>query len=348
MSMASIEQENLGIMPDGSTVHRYTLRNKSGITARLIDYGAILSELWVPNATGGQTNIVCGFETLEQYLAGHPFFGATTGRYANRIAQGRFMLDGKEYSLPINNGPNHLHGGIKGFDKRLWKSEPQDDNAVKFTYLSADGEEGYPGNLSITVIYRLDDNDALTIDYTGITDKPTIVNLTNHSYFNLAGSGDILSHEVTIDADRYTPVNKQLIPTGELAPVDGTPFDFRKPMAIGARIQQIQSNPVGYDHNFVLNSGGKSMAFAARVIEPISNRGIEVHTTEPGIQLYTGNFLDGKYAGVGGVRYSRHCALCLETQHFPNSPNNPSFPSTVLRPGETYRTTTIYKLLRAR
>jgi aldose 1-epimerase len=339
-----MEQENFGEMPDGPTIKRHTLKNRNGVTARLIDYGAILSELWVPNKSGGGTNIVCGFDNLPQYLGTHPFFGATTGRYANRIANGRFELDGVEYQLPINNGPNHLHGGVKGFDKRAWAAETAGPNAVKFSYLSRDGEEGYPGNLSVTVIYRLGDDDALSIEYSATTDKPTIVNLTNHSYFNLAGSGDILAHEVLIDADRYTPVNEQLIPTGELALVDGTPFDFRRLTAIGARINQIQAKPVGYDHNFVLNSGGNSLALAARVIEPVSGRGIEVRTTEPGMQLYTSNFLDGKLAGVGGVRYHQHCAMCLETQHFPNSPNIPAFPSTVLRPGEVYRSTTIYQL----
>jgi aldose 1-epimerase len=344
--MAVIDLENFGIMPDGSTVRRHTLRNRRGVLARVIDYGAILSEWWVPHATGGSTNIVCGFDNLQQYLGGHPFFGATTGRYANRIANGRFTLEGKEYQLPINNGPNHLHGGIRGFDKQVWKSEPAGDDGVKFSYTSADGEEGYPGTLKVNVLYRLDDENALTIDYTATTDKPTIVNLTNHSYFNLAGSGDVLGHEVTIDADRYTPVSDQLIPTGELAKVDGTPFDFRKPAAIGERIHQINAKPVGYDHNFVLNGGGgKSLAFAARVVDPISKRGLEVMTTEPGMQLYTSNFLNGKLVGVGGRRYQQHCAMCLETQHFPDSPNHPKFPSTVVRPGQTYRSTTVYRLV---
>lgn len=343
--MAAIEQELFGKMPDGTPIRRWTLRNKNGVTAKLIEYGAILSELWVPNRGGGTTNVVCGFDNLAQYLAGHPFFGATTGRYANRIALGRFAIDGSEYQLPINNGPNSLHGGLKGFDKRVWTSQAQGENGVTFSYLSQDGEEGYPGNLRVSVTYRLSEDNELAIEYVASTDKATIVNLTNHSYFNFAGGGDILGHEVFIDADRYTPVNDQLIPTGQLALVDGTPFDFRRPTTIGARVQQIQAKPVGYDHNFVLNSGGKLLALVARVVDPASGRGVEVRTTEPGMQLYTGNFLDGKLTGVGGVRYNQHCALCLETQHFPNSPNIPSFPSTVLRPGGTYRTTTAYRLI---
>jgi aldose 1-epimerase len=342
--MGSIDQENFGKLPDGTAITRYTLKNRQGVEIKLIEYGAILTEWWVLAKTG-RTNIVCGFDNLQQYLNGHPFFGATTGRYANRIANGRFKIDGTEYQLPINNGPNHLHGGLRGFDKRVWQSTPRGTNAVEFSYVSADGEEGYPGRLAVTVVYTLTDENVLSIHYTGTTDKPTIVNLTNHSYFNLAGSGDILSHEVTIEADRYTPVNDQLIPTGELAPVAGTPFDFRRPTAIGARINQINAKPVGYDHNFVLNSGGKSLAFAARVRDPGSGRILEVRTTEPGMQLYTANFLDGKLAGVGGVRYTQHCAMCLETQHFPNSPNHPAFPTTVLLPGETYRTTTEYRLV---
>lgn len=343
--MAAMENEIFGRMPDGAPIRRWTLRNQNGVTAKLIEYGAILSELSMPNRSGGSVNVVAGFDNLDQYLAGHPFFGATTGRYANRIALGRFSIDGAEYQLPINNGPNSLHGGLKGFDKRVWSSDPQGNNAVRFSYLSKDGEEGYPGNLRVEVTYRLTDDNELAIEYQASTDKPTVVNLTNHSYFNLAGSGDILGHEVFIDADRYTPVNDQLIPTGELAPVDGTPFDFRKPTTIGARMQQIKATPVGYDHNFVLNSSGKSLALVSRVVDPGSGRGVEVRTTEPGMQLYTGNFLDGKLTGIGGVRYHQHSALCLETQHFPNSPNIPAFPSTVLRPGGTYRTTTAYRLI---
>src|SRR5688572_1020746 len=354
--MTNINQEIFGKMPDGREVKRYTLKNKNGVTAKLIEYGAILSELWVPDRNGRPTNIVAGFDNLEQYLAGHPFFGATTGRYANRIAKGKFTLDGKEYTLAINNGPNALHGGLKGFDKQLWESEAAawtsesepgaskgSQVGVRFNYRSKDGEEGYPGNLDVTVVYTLNDRNTLTIDYTATTDKTTVVNLTNHSYFNLAGSGDILKHVIRIAADRYTPVNDQLIPTGELAPVAGTPFDFQQPTAIGARFDQLTNNPRGYDHNFVLKRTGPGLEAIAWVEEPTTGRRMEVLTTEPGMQLYTGNFLDGKLTGVGGVNYKQHSAFCLETQHFPDSPNHPHFPSTVLRPGETYKTTTAYR-----
>ena len=345
--MTDIKQEVFGKLPDGREVKRYTLQNKNGVTAKLIEYGAILSELWVPDRTGRSTNIVAGFDKLEQYLSGHPFFGATTGRYANRIAKGKFTLDGKEYTLATNNGPNALHGGLKGFDKQHWKSSADSskpgEQSVRFNYFSKDGEEGYPGNLEVTVVYRLDDRNTLTIDYTATTDKPTVINLTNHSYFNLAGSGDILKHVVRIAADRYTPVNDQLIPTGELAPVAGTPFDFQKATGIGARFDQLTNNPRGYDHNFVLKRNGSGLETIAWVEEPTTGRRMEVLTTEPGMQLYTGNFLDGKLTGVGGVKYKQHSAFCLETQHFPDSPNHPQFPSTVLRPGEAYKTTTAYR-----
>lgn len=343
--MTNIQQETFGKLPDGSVVNRYTLTNKSGLVAKVMDYGAILTELWVPDREARLGNIVAGFDNLQQYLSGHPFFGATTGRYANRIAKGKFTLDGKEYTLATNNGPNALHGGLKGFDKQLWKSEPLPgkDAAVRFTYLSKDGDEGYPGNLSVAVTYTLTEDNALVIDYTATTDKATVVNLTNHSYFNLAGRGDILDHEIRIAADRYTPVNAQLIPTGELAPVAGTPFDFQQPTKIGARFDQLTSNPRGYDHNFVLKRTGSGLEAVAWVHEPTTGRRMEVHTTEPGMQLYTGNFLDGKLTGIGGVNYKQHSAFCLETQHFPDSPNNPQFPSTVLRPGETYKTTTAYR-----
>ena len=341
-NMTKIQVDNFGTMPDGTVIKRYTLTNKNGLAAKVMDYGAILTELWVPDKSGKIENVVAGFDNLKQYLDGHPFFGATTGRYANRIAKGKFTLDGKEYTLATNNGPNHLHGGRKGFDKQVWKSEAK-DGSVKFTYLSKDGEEGYPGNLNVTVTYTLTDDNELRIDYTGTTDKPTVVNLTNHSYFNLAGSGDVLGHELKIEADRYTPVDQNLIPTGEIAPVKGTPLDFTTAETIGKRIDQLKPTPGGYDHNYVLNSGGKSLALAARVREPNRGRVMETLTTEPGMQLYTANFVDGKLTGVGGVRYVKHGAFCLETQHFPDSPNKPNFPSTVLRPGETYETTTIYR-----
>jgi aldose 1-epimerase len=345
--MRDVQTEIFGKLPDGSVVKRYILKNKNGVIAKVIEFGAILSEWWVPDRDGRAGNVVAGFDDLGQYLNGHPFFGATTGRYANRIAKGRFTLEGKEYTLATNNGPNALHGGLKGFDKQLWKSEPlrakAGEQGVRFTYLSKDGEEGYPGNLSVSVTYTLTDENALAIDYSATTDKTTIVNLTNHSYFNLAGSGDILNHELRVNADRYTPVNEQLIPTGELAPVTGTPFDFQQTTKIGARFNQLTNNPRGYDHNLVLKRKGPGLEAIAWVNEPTSGRRMEVLTTEPGMQLYTGNFLDGKLTGVGGVNYKQHSAFCLETQHFPDSPNHENFPSTLLRPGETYRTTTVYR-----
>jgi aldose 1-epimerase len=334
-------------MPDGAVVKRYTLKNKNGMIARVIEYGATLTELWTLDKNGRTQNIVAGFDNFDQYFKPEPYFGATIGRYGNRIGNARFTLDDKEYKLAANNGPNSLHGGLKGFDKRLWKSEllapKTGQQSVRFTYTSKDGEEGYPGNLSVTVIYTLTDQNALRIDYNATTDKPTVVNLTNHSYFNLAGSGDVLDHEVTILADNYTPVNDQLIPTGEIAPVRDTPLDFTNSTKIGARIEKLMPNPGGYDHNFVLRSGGKEMAVAARAHEPRSGRTMHVRTTEPGVQFYTGNFLDGTLTGVGGVRYQKHHAFCLETQHFPDSPNQPKFPSTALRPGETFHSETVYE-----
>ena len=349
--MSNVQIEEFGKLPDGSVVKRYTLKNKNGVVAKVIEYGAILSELWVPDRNGQAGNVVAGFDNLAQYLNGHPFFGATTGRYANRIAKGRFTLEGKEYTLATNNGPNALHGGLKGFDKQLWKSEPLPTKAgeqgVRFTYLSKDGEEGYPGNLNVTVAYTLTDDNALTIDYSATTDRTTIVNLTNHSYFNLAGSGDILNHELRVHADRYTPVNDLLIPTGELAPVAGTPFDFQQTTKIGARFDQLTNNPRGYDHNLVLKRKNSGLEAIAWVNEATTGRRMEVLTTEPGMQLYTGNFLDGKLTGIGGVTYKQHSAFCLETQHFPDSPNHPNFPSTTLRGGETYKTTTVYRFPKA-
>lgn len=344
--MTNIQQETFGKLPDGREVKRYTLTNGSGVVAKVMEYGAILTELRVPDRAGRAENVVAGFDNLEQYLQGCPFFGATTGRYANRIAKGKFTLEGKEYSLATNNGPNALHGGVKGFDKQLWKSEKvggKEGAGVRFTYLSQDGEEGYPGNLNVAVTYRLTEENALVIEYEATTDKTTVVNLTNHSYFNLAGEGDILNHELRVSADRYTPVNDQLIPTGELAPVAGTPFDFEKLTTIGSRFDRLTNNPRGYDHNLVLKRQGPGLEAIAWVREPKTGRKMEVLTTEPGMQLYTGNFLDGKLAGIGGVTYRQHSAFCLETQHFPDSPNQPAFPSTVLKPGGTYRSTTVYR-----
>jgi aldose 1-epimerase len=345
--MARVEEQAFGRLMGGQTVKRYTLTNRHGMSASIITYGAILTELRVPDRNGNLTNVVHGFDNLQAYVQGHPFFGATTGRVANRIANARFRLDGQEYQLAANNGKNHIHGGIRGFDKVVWEAKPiavnQREVSVVFTYLSHDAEEGYPGDLDVRVTYTLTDNNELRIDYSASTDKATPVNITNHSYFNLAGSGDVLGHEMFIVADRYTPVDDELIPTGEIAPVKGTPLDFTKPMTIGARIEQLKPKPGGYDHNFVLNSEGKSLALAARVHDPKGGRTLEVLTTEPGIQLYTGNFLDGRVTGLNGQRSTQHTGFCLETQHFPDSVNRPNFPSTILRPGQTYKSTTIFK-----
>jgi aldose 1-epimerase len=342
-----IEQKVFGTMPDGTAVKIYALENPHGMIAKVTEYGAILTELWVPDAKGNLTNVVLGFDHLDAYLKGNPFFGATTGRFANRIAQGTFTLDGKKYTLATNNGPNHLHGGIKGFDKQLWKSRPlpalKNSVAVEFTYTSPDGEEGYPGTLTTKVTYTLTSDNELRIDYEATTDKPTVVNLTNHSYFNLAGGGSILNHWLTINADRYTVPDAALIPTGEIAPVEGAALDFRKAKPVGRDIAAFMAGTKGYDHNFVLNKAGGTLAFCARVTDPQSGRVMEVWTTEPGVQLYCGNHLDGKLKGTGGVVYSQHSGLCLETQHFPDSPNKPDFPSCVLRPGQTLKSTTSLK-----
>jgi aldose 1-epimerase len=302
-----------------------------------------------PDRDGKLADVVLGFDTLAGYLGTHPYFGALIGRYGNRIANGKFTLGGETYTLATNNGPNALHGGIKGFDKVLWTAEPAAGGAsLVLRYVSQDGEEGYPGTLSTKVSYTLGDDNALRIDYEATTDKPTVVNLTSHSYFNLkdGGASPILDHEIMIAASRYTPVDATLIPAGEIAPVEATPFDFRTATAIGARIEaddeQIKFG-LGYDHNFALDRTGDGLVLAARVYEPTTGREMEVHSTEPGVQFYTGNFLDGSVVGKGGVAYQKRAAFCLETQHFPDSPNHPDFPSTVLEPGQTYRSTTVYK-----
>ena len=334
---------------DGRAVGQFTLTNKNGIEVRAITYGGIITSIKTPDRAGRMGDIVLGFDSIDGYLAGHPFFGAIVGRYGNRIAKGRFTIDGQEYKLATNNGPNHLHGGNKGFDKQIWSAEVlppmAGQSSVAFTYTSADGEEGYPGKLLVEVTYTLNDNNELSVDYLGRSDKATHVNLTQHSYFNLAGQGDVLAHELTIDADRYTPVDATLIPTGELASVEGTTFDFRQSTAIGARIDQ--PNPQlkhggGYDHNWVLNGAAGSLRRAARVVEPKTGRTLEVATTEPGMQFYTGNFLDGKLTGKGGRAYGRRSGFCLETQHFPDTPNQPNFPPTLLRPGQEYKSRTVF------
>jgi aldose 1-epimerase len=345
---ASMRKTDFGKTSDGTAVDLYVLTNAKGVTAKVMTYGAILTELHAPDRDGKPDDVVLGFDDLGGYLAGHPYFGATVGRVANRIARGRFTLDGKEYRLAVNNGPNALHGGRKGFDKVVWeaeKAEAKDGVAVRFRYRSPDGEEGYPGTLSVAVTYTLTDDNALRLDYTATTDKPTPVNLTNHSYFNLAGprAGDVLGHELMLAADKYTPVDDTLIPTGEVRPVRGTPLDFTTPATIGSRIDQLKGEPGGYDHNFVLRGGGKQPALAARVREPKTGRVLEMFTTEPGVQFYTGNFLDGTVKGKGGVVYRKHAGFCLEAQHYPDSVNHPDFPSTILKPGQTYTQTTVYQ-----
>jgi aldose 1-epimerase len=345
----TVEKQKFGDTPDGKEVDLYVLTNPHGMTAKIMTYGAIVTELHVPDRYGKLDDVVLGFSDLKSYLAGHPCFGATVGRVANRIARGKFTLNGKEYKLAINNGPNSLHGGLKGFDKVIWKAEPvrdvKDGVAVKFSYLSPDGEEGYPGNLSTTVTYTLTNKNALRIDYEAKTDKATPVNLTNHTYFNLAGvgGGTVLDHELMLAADKYTPADETLIPTGEIAPVKGTPLDFAIPTLIGARIKELPEKLGGYDHNFVLNSGGKRLALAARVYEPTTGRLMEMETTEPGVQLYTANFLDSTIKGKGDVACKKHQAFCLEAQHFPDSVHHPNFPSTILEPGKTYKQTTVYR-----
>jgi len=346
-----IKKQPFGKAPDGTPVEIYTLTNSNGLEARIMTYGGTVVSLRVPDRNHKFDDVVLGFDTFDPYPTKSPFFGALIGRYANRIAKGKFTLDGHQYSVPVNDGENSLHGGNKGFDKRVWKAREikvRDGAALEFTYLSKDGEEGYPGNLSVRVIYSLTDDNGLKIDYSATTDKDTVINLTNHSYFNLAGagSGTILGHELMLNADRFTPIDKGLIPTGELKSVQGTPMDFRQPTPIGARINENDEQLVfgkGYDHNWVLNSSNGSLALAARVYEPTTGRVMEVYTTQPGIQFYSGNFLDGTITGKGGKVYNKRDAFCLETQHFPDSPNHPNFPSTVLRPGEKYAQTTIYK-----
>ncbi len=342
---AGIQKKPYGQMPDGTPIDEYTLTNGKGMTAKIITYGAILTELDVPDKAGKTADVVLGFDNLQDYLAGHPFFGANAGRVANRIAKGRFTLDGKEYQLATNNGPNHLHGGVKGFDKKVWRAVEVMDPAgpaLKLTCTSPDGEEGYPGTVKTSVTYVLTRDNALRLEFMASTDKATPVNLAHHSYFNLAGhaSGDILGQELMLAADKYTPTDDTLIPTGKIEPVEGTPFDFTRPTTIGKRIGEVKG---GYDVNFVLRGGAaKGPHLAARVKDPKSGRVMEVLTTEPGIQFYTGNFLDGKNKGKGGTVYNKHAGLCLEAQHFPDSVNKPDFPSVILRPGQTYRQTTIY------
>jgi aldose 1-epimerase len=340
-----------GQTPDGKRVDLYTLTNAGGMEVKITAYGAAVVSLVVPDRNGKPVDVVLGYDSLEDYIAGRHYFGCIAGRYANRIAGGKFTLYGAEYRLAANDGGNHLHGGLRGFDKMVWQARKFKDNAdmgLSFSYLSPDGEEGYPGNLACTVIYTLGTANELKVDYRATTDAPTIVNLTQHTYFNLAGagSGDILSHELMINADRFTPVDNHLIPTGELRRVAGTPFDFTRPIAIGARIDHDDQQLIfgnGYDHNWVLNKDGDGPCLAARALERNSGRTLEVYTTHPGLQFYSGNFPDNRIAAKAGQIYPHRGGFCLETQHFPDSPHRPEFPSTVLDPGAKYEHTTIYK-----
>jgi aldose 1-epimerase len=344
-----VSKADFGKTSDGTAVQIFTLTNEHGLEARISTYGGVVVSLKTPDRSGQMADIVQGFDTLEGYLnPAEPYFGALIGRYGNRIGHAKFSLDGKQYNLPANDGANTLHGGPKGFDKVVWTPRELPDGGVELTYTSKDGEEGFPGNLKATVNYHLTAANELKIDYSATTDKNTVINLTNHSYWNLKGAGNglILDHILTINASRFTPVDSGLIPTGELKPVAGTPFDFTKPTAVGARIEQNDEQlklGKGYDHNFVLNRGGAGLSLAARVEEPSTGRVMEVLTTEPAVQFYTGNFLDGTLKGKGGHVYPFRAALCLETQHYPDSPNKPTFPTTELKPGQTYKTTTVYR-----
>lgn len=340
----SIEKTEFGTVPTGETVSLFTCRNESGLIMRLIDYGAIVVSLETPDREGNVDNITLGFDSLEGYLQRHPYYGATIGRYGNRIANGKFTLDGETYQLARNIMGNHLHGGIVGFDKVMWDAEEVKSDegvGVRFHYLSPDGDEGYPGNLDVTVLYLLTDEDEMRIEYTATTDKATPVNLTNHCYWNLEGaeSGKILDHELMLNADRFLEVDEEIMPTGKLIAVEGTPFDFTSPKPIGRDFGELEKMG-GYDHCFVLNSQDGTLALAARAKDPDSGRVMEVHTTQPAMQFYTANFLEGDESQGG---YGRHSAFCLETQHYPDSPNHPEFPSTILRPGETYRQVTVHR-----
>jgi galactose mutarotase-like enzyme len=350
MAGARVRREPFGQLPSGPGIEGYTLTNANGMAVRVLTYGGILQAIRVPDRSGQFGDVVLGHDSLAGYLRDSPYFGALIGRYGNRIAKGTFTLDGRVYRLATNNSPNHIHGGVIGFDKVVWQAEPFErdrEGGVVLTHTSPDGDEGYPGTLVARVTYTLTDGNELIVDYQATTDRPTLVNLTQHSYFNLTGGGarDVLGHELEISADRFTPVDATLIPTGALTPVAGTPFDFRTPVALGARIEQPDAQlraGGGYDHNFVLNRPGPGLFLAARVFEPTTGRTLEVRTTEPGLQFYSGNFLDGTIAGKGGRVYARRSGLCLETQHFPDSPNHPDFPTTILRPGERYRSRTVF------
>jgi len=350
-ALTRIERKPFGTTLSGEAIELFTLSRAGAPTVAITNFGGDIVSILAADRSGRAADVVLGYRDLAGYLGDANFLGSLVGRYANRIAKGRFSLDGKTYTLALNNGPNSLHGGPTGFQKRVWApkvvSRPEGD-ALELTYVSKAGEEGYPGTLTAKVVYSLRGDGGLEIDYSATTDAPTVVNLTNHAYFNLAGEGEgtILGHEIQIEADAYTPVDATLIPTGERRPVEGTPFDFRKPVAMGARIdaadEQLKVGG-GYDHNFVLRGKGGELRLAARVVEPKSGRVLEVLTTEPGLQFYSGNFLDGKIVGKSGKPYVYRSGFCLEAQHFPDSPNRPEWPSVVLRPGQTYRQTTVYR-----
>jgi aldose 1-epimerase len=351
VTKSNITQAPFGTTPEGKAVDIYTLVNAKGAEARICTYGGIVVSLKMLDRNGRLGDVVLGYDNLAGYIKDNPFFGALIGRYGNRIAGGKFTLDGRQYTLAKNNGENHLHGGVKGFDKVVWSAQAVSSRlgpALKLTYVSKDGEEGYPGNLTVTAVYTLTEDNALRVDFTAITDQPTVCNLTHHSYFNLAdgGASDVLNHEMMIAADKFTPVDATLIPTGELRPLKGSPLDFSTPAKIGARIndddEQLKLGK-GYDHNYVLSKPANQLGLAARVYDPTSGRVMEVFTTEPGMQFYSGNFLDGSITGKGGNVYQLRHGFCLEPQHFPDSPNQPAFPSTVLNPGQTYQNTIVYK-----
>lgn len=345
----SVSKTGFGQLSDGSAVELFSLTNQNGMVVKITNYGGIITSILVPDKQDNLIDVVLGFDNLEDYTKEHPYFGAIIGRYGNRIRKGKFALDGQEFTLAVNNGPNHLHGGLQGFDKVLWTAETKPDKAaLSLSYISKDMEEGYPGNLEVTVEYALNNNNELSIAYKATTDKRTVVNLTNHTYFNLrgAGNGNILNHELMINASNFTPVDDTLIPTGEIRPVKNTPFDFGALKAIGSRINQGTEQLKfggGYDHNFVLNKKGQPLELAAKVLEPDSGRKMEVYTTEPGLQFYSGNFLDGTLKGKNDSIYKFRYGFCLETQHFPDSPNQGHFPSVVLNPGETYASATTYR-----
>ena len=345
-----LAQSPYGRTADDKVVDQITLRNGNGIEMTVLTYGGIITSLKTPDKSGTFDDIVLGFDDLKLYETKSPYFGCIIGRYGNRIAKGKFSLDGKDYTLATNNDKNHLHGGNKGWDKAVWTSDPfqrGDGVGVVLTHTSADGDEGYPGTVKAKVTYTLTEDNRLVVDYEATTDKATVINLTQHSYFNLAGSksNDILGHVLKLNASKYTPVDDTLIPTGQIAPVEGTPFDFRTATAIGARINDKNEQLTrgkGYDHNWVLDRSGAGMSEAAVVSEPISGRTMTITTTEPGIQFYSGNFLDGTLTGKGGHVYPHRAGFCLETQHYPDSPNKPNFPTTTLKPGETYKTQTVF------